>query len=427
VLKTGFARSRLVRHALVATLAFTLGSTSLGLGLVAGGVIGGCYNNATGVLRVAIDAYPCVVAGNPILEGAPWLLETPISWNQVGPKGDQGLQGIPGPAGPTGAAGAAGATGATGPRGIAGPTGQSGAAGATGALGPQGAAGPQGPQGPAGPAGGAQPPAGPQPYAGPYFYQLQFAGVADGVPLSSFAGCYDKQLGLEYEDCYFVVPGLSQPLMTWLNDTVQGTIPLRNLSVVQVDLSGVVVSTLQIGNGFLRDFRVSDFDGAVAAGSMSFSVVPGSLQTSPAGNTPPAVRTAFDVNSFRVTVGSTLLIAAAVRGIHMSVPKIPSPILEDPRHGFRPGTPSFDDLVLDLGAGPSAAASAQYLDSWAALVAANLVARRDTDLTILGPTAQVVRVIHLRGLIPVTALDPYPHSNLRRSMTLRPTRFDFLP
>ena len=119
------------------------------------GVFHGCYNTATGAVRI-IDGTTCS------------LLERAVTWQQTG---------IQGPVGPQGATGPAGATGATGPQG---PSGQSvtgfslnvgnsncpaGGVGLTlGAFttyvcnGPPGAAGPQGPQGPS----GAQGPQGPQ-------------------------------------------------------------------------------------------------------------------------------------------------------------------------------------------------------------------------------------------------------------------------
>ena len=118
------------------------------------GMISGCYEKKTGILRV-IDAE----AGKKCLS-----IETPISWNQTGPKGEQGLAG---PAGPAGAPGPKGETGAEGPQGPAGPRGETGPAGVPGETGAAGAAGQPGERGPAGPEGprgatGAQGPAGPQ-------------------------------------------------------------------------------------------------------------------------------------------------------------------------------------------------------------------------------------------------------------------------
>jgi len=81
-------------------------------------VIHGCYTNKVGVLRV-ID----LSAGQSCT-----LLETPIQWNQKGPRGE------PGPAGP------AGSKGDKGDPGIAGADGKDGAPGPGGAQGPPGTA-----------------------------------------------------------------------------------------------------------------------------------------------------------------------------------------------------------------------------------------------------------------------------------------------
>ena len=62
-------------------------------------------------------------------------METPISWNQTGPRGPVGLTGQTGPAG------------AVGPKGDTGPAGPVGPTGATGPVGPTGSVGPVGPSG----------------------------------------------------------------------------------------------------------------------------------------------------------------------------------------------------------------------------------------------------------------------------------------
>lgn len=75
-----------------------------------GGVINGCYEKRTGILRV-ID----VEAGKACLS-----FETPISWSQRGPQGDPGVAGAQGPEGPQGP---------QGPPGPPGPPGELGALG----------------------------------------------------------------------------------------------------------------------------------------------------------------------------------------------------------------------------------------------------------------------------------------------------------
>ena len=107
----------------------------------ASGVIHGCMNKHTHVLRV-IDAAVTRCASS----------EVHLSWNQQGPAGPRGSQGKRGPTGPQGP------TGATGPAGPAGPKGDTGAAGSNGAIGPMGLTGNTGPQGPQGVTG----PMGPQ-------------------------------------------------------------------------------------------------------------------------------------------------------------------------------------------------------------------------------------------------------------------------
>jgi len=91
------------RLIVLAVLAFTLGSTSLALGLVVNGVITACYQNTSGALRVETTIARCLP-----------FVETRLSWNQTGPQG------------PTGANGSAGSTGAPGPAGATGPGGVSG-------------------------------------------------------------------------------------------------------------------------------------------------------------------------------------------------------------------------------------------------------------------------------------------------------------
>ena len=89
------------------------------------------------------------------------------------------------------------------------------------------------------------------------------AGV--GVPLTSFAGYLDKVLGVDYQDCYFEMPGLSAPVSAWLRDTVRGNNLQQILVVSQLDDQNNVVTNIDISDGFLRDFRASDFDAATNA------------------------------------------------------------------------------------------------------------------------------------------------------------------
>jgi hypothetical protein len=90
-------RRRGVRMLLAAT-AMLAGAAGVALATIPGstGVINGCYEKRTGILRV-IDAE----AGKTCLS-----FETPISWNQRGLKGDPGATGARGERGPAGPASA---------------------------------------------------------------------------------------------------------------------------------------------------------------------------------------------------------------------------------------------------------------------------------------------------------------------------------
>jgi hypothetical protein len=108
-------------------------------------VINACQLKNLGTIRVVTDPSKCNAN-----------LETAISWNVVGPRGDTGpagATGATGPAGPQGAKGDVGATGPAGPKGDTGATGAKGDTGATGAPGADGLVGAAGPKGDTGPKG----------------------------------------------------------------------------------------------------------------------------------------------------------------------------------------------------------------------------------------------------------------------------------
>ena len=125
-----------------------------------GGRIDACYRPASGQLRV-IDSD----SGDQCRRN-----ETPLSWNERGPRGADGAVGERGPAGPAGERGPAGPQGEKGDTGPAGSTGEDGAPGPAGPKGDDGPAGPKGDKGdkgdtgPAGPKGdsGATGPQGPE-------------------------------------------------------------------------------------------------------------------------------------------------------------------------------------------------------------------------------------------------------------------------
>jgi hypothetical protein len=105
-------------HAIVLTAAFLVCSV---ISAGADDVINACYNRKTGVLRIVEDQYSCKKTENP------------ISWNQIGLRGEQGPAGGAGPKGEQGPAGPPGPKGEQGPQGPAGPQGPKGEQGPSGA------------------------------------------------------------------------------------------------------------------------------------------------------------------------------------------------------------------------------------------------------------------------------------------------------
>ena len=197
-------------------------------------VITACVTRLLGVVRI--------VAATDICRST----EQRVQWNVEGP---------PGPAGPRGAQGLRGDTGSIGPIGPAGPAGPQGPQGnlgdpgVAGPQGPRGDSGPQGPAGPAGPPGGANivaPAPAPPAYAGRFLL-----GINDErFELSAFAGCFDKIIGVEYEDCYFTTRDLPANLLAWFDETLRGGASPPTLSVVQVDFRGDLVAGWTSGTGF---------------------------------------------------------------------------------------------------------------------------------------------------------------------------------
>lgn len=422
----------------IALVAALIGTTTIGIASAAAtGVIDACVNNNSGELKIVVAGATCPNNWTGLHWNAQGLTGATGATGATGPQGRSGAIGVTGATGSqglTGLTGATGATGATGVDGVPGQNGADGATGATGANGATGATGATGLQGPAGPAGGAQPITPPSPYntndTSNVTFRLAFAGVVDTVSLTSFAGCFDKQLGLEYEDCYFATRNLSQPVLDWLNDTTaQGTNVRRDLSVVAINIiTNLVVSRIDIGNGFLSEFRVSDFDGASNTfGTLSFVVVPGSLQAGPVGGSvTTATATTFRSSLFALSIDGTALSGVAgVRGIHVSVAKVPAPPA-GARHQFAPGVRQYDGFQIDVGTGTAGAASALYLQTWATAVAGGLTDLRVVDITPLSGTFTSLGAFRLTGVIPLSALEPFLVGS-RRSMTLHEARLAWIP
>src|SRR5262249_8297496 len=133
-------------------------------------------------------------------------------------------------------------------------------------------AGPQGPQG-QGP-----PPPPPPAYLGTFVLRI---GGSSPYSLVSFAGCSDKVIGVEYEDCHFTIGVVAPGLLQWLSDPVPAAGALRDLTVARIDQFGNEASVTAIGQAFLREFSISDFDAADnSRGSFSIVAVPAAIQLS---------------------------------------------------------------------------------------------------------------------------------------------------
>jgi hypothetical protein len=247
----------------------------------------------------------------------------------------------------------------------------------------------------------------PPPYnagGGAFFLEIEGTG---SIPLTSFAGCYDKILAREYEDCHFSTGRLAQPILDWLSDTVTATNPIRNVAIFFADQTLQVLSRIDVGNAFLREFRVSAFDAAAQeSGSLSFVVVPGSLRVETANpGTPSGLASGepFAQALFSLSIdGLAYPGVAAIRGLVMSVPKVPQ---DGPgRRQFVPGVPQFGDISIEVG--PSGA-SLQQLQQWVDAVAAGTATPVAGQVLVLNQSLSVLRTILLTDMVPV-AFPPYP-------------------
>jgi hypothetical protein len=209
------------------------------------------------------------------------------------------------------------------------------------------------PRGPPGPPGTSAPPPPPEPYVGTFF--LGMPGAAHHVVLTSFAGCFDKVAGLEYEDCYLTVSGLSPELESWLSDSRQGGAPgsrLRDLTVSQVDLEGEVTGTLEISDAFIREFGISDLDAASREPvAYRFTIVPAMISKRSGGTIDVAPPGKPPLGQFRLEIsGITTGRVSAVSGLRMSVEKLPVEPQVGPRRQFQPGATTFQDVRLEVPA-----------------------------------------------------------------------------
>ena len=345
-----------------------------------------------------------------------------------GPKGETGAQGARGDKGDTGAQGAQGLQGLKGdkgdkgPEGIQGPKGDQGKEGATGATGAQGT---QGPAGPAGVPGGAivqTPP--PPPYAGTFLLAID---GAPAITLNYFAGCFEKEIGVEYEDCHFATTRIPPQLLTWLNDSISGNNVRRQLTLYRLNSALTQVDVqVSIANGFLREFAVAgldeDFGPSVV---MSFVVVPASVNISTGGSFPATQAPAFLRNTnFRTLIsgvdGSRI---GAIEGLRMSWPKMAT-LPNGTRRTFDPGLFTADNISITASAGLGSTLS--DIEQWVSQVAAGTAAPRDGDIELVSVSGQTVQTIELHDLVPLTfQLFPTGTKSTSKTLTLRLGHFEF--
>jgi hypothetical protein len=316
--------------------------------------------------------------------------------------------------------------GKTGTSGVAGPAGP---AGPQGLPGIDGATGPRGPEGPQGPAGeGAGEPTGPVPYPGKFV--LDIDGFSGTVALSRFAGCFDRLVGVLYDDCVFEVEGLPAPVVSWFAETLAGGDARHDLTVRELDTTdgaplGSVVAQLAIDAGWISDFQISDFDlAASGVGKLSFVVVPDLLTARAPSDAATALSaTGFSPNDFTLDipdVDRTGIVALA--GLHLRRDRLPGTGVDPERAYFVPDELLFDELTVVAGQSRSQN-TLDDLTAWVDNLGQSPNDRRDGVLTIMNGSSAIA-AIHLPRLTPFTGLSLVGE---RRSITLVVQRFDLVP
>jgi len=246
--------------------------------------------------------------------------------------------------------------------------------------------------------------------------------------LSSFAGCFEKEVGVEYADCFLSTAQVSNELVAWLDDSVNGVNRTRTLMVRQVSSTLTVAATMTL-SGFLREFSISPAQaGEKGQMTASFVIVPDSVTTNynPGGvlgnthATPILMR-----NSFRFKVeGTTLNETVSVAGMRLSWQKVLTGQVGGRNvYGVVAGAPASDDITLTVSQN---SASGQYLNSWFAGVVSGGEAPRTATLEMLSPTLTTVhRTFTLSNLTPRQFL-PFSTSTAAialRTMTIQNSGF----
>jgi len=349
------------------------------------------------------------------------LLPT-LTTGPQGPKGDTGAAGPQGPPGPkvdTGPQGIQGVQGVQGEPGAKGDTGERGPAGATGATGAQG------PPGPAGPVGFLPSPA-PAPYFGKFLLDLE----GEVVTLQSFAGCFDKVIGIEYEDCYFTIARLpGAHFEGWFNQSLNDVRPLVDLTITPLDAANQPIDSaaIRIQSGFLRELTFSPFDSLNHDdGSISFVVVPERLLNGTGSDADPPTES-FRKSDFRLEIsGIDPDGMKSIAGIRASWPKNELVVGIGGRRRFQQGAPVFDDIQIGVAtSGLGAGATAVNVDDWVGQVGtgAPVALAGELELFNFNFTTEI-GALQFFDLEPVQfpAFQTGPN---RRTLTLHVGRFRF--
>ena len=275
---------------------------------------------------------------------------------------------------------------------------ETGATGATGAMGATGAPGPPGPSGTT-----VLPAAPPPPYSGEFLLSIN---GAQPIPLVGFAGCFDKELGVEYEDCHFETERFTPELLNWFDDSVNGAIPQRTLTVYQVDLN-------------VRPGQRSRCRGSCASSASH-------LLTQPRARLPVTASFVVVPSSVASTYHSTPVVTIAGRPVHGAVERqLPAASRVAATFSSRNAVSSirttWEKVPQSVGRGAAAvhARSAGHrrhhadrksggaeprcsiFDQWLADAATGAEPPRTATLEVLNPTlTTTLRTITLQGLTP---------------------------
>jgi hypothetical protein len=148
-------------------------------------------------------------------------------------------------------------------------------------------------------------------------------------------------------------------------------------------------------------------------------VVPETLTLLTPGTTFARSPTLFDSNRFDLAVtnvnGKSI---AAVRGVHMSAPKMVLPQPPGSRHLFFPGAPQFDGIRLEaFTGGTTATTTIKDLQAWMDKVASGRVDLRSGALNFLKPDLTTIFSVQFTDLSP-TGFAPFTAVSNQRVMDL---------